>query len=192
MKKLVLASQSPSRYWILNNLGVKFEVCPSNYKEDMSLSLSPEDLAIHLSRGKAKDVAKKYSNAVIVAADSFALFQGRLLGKPHSLAKARAMLKALSNNTHTFITGFTLIDTTTGQEISDSCQTVVHFRYLSTQAIDDYLDSEDVLGYAGAYKIQGKGRLLVDKIDGDFYNVVGLPISNIAPHLKRFGIDLFS
>jgi septum formation protein len=190
MKKLVLASASPSRQQILETLGIAFEVCPSNYEEDMSLALTPKELAIYLSRGKAKQVAKKYNHAVILAADSFAVYDGKLLGKPHTLAKARADLMMLSGNVHSFITGFTLIDTDSGQEVADAVVSKVYFRQLSEQEIDTYLKKEDVREKAGAYVVQGLGALLIDKIDGDYYNVVGLPISAVAKHLKQFGIQL--
>jgi len=190
MKKLVLASASPSRRQILEALGVEFEVCPSNYEEDMSLPLKPKDLAIHLSQGKARDVAKKYQHAVILAADSFAVYGDKLLGKPHTLKKAHEDLMMLNGRMHSFITGFTLIDTDSGREISDVVLSKVYFRNLTEQEIDHYLAKEDVLEKAGAYSIQDLGMLLIDKIDGDYNNVRGLPIGVIAQQLKQFDVDL--
>ena len=190
MKKLVLASVSPSRKQILETLGVDFEICPSSYEEDMSLPLKPQELAIHLSQGKAREVANKYKNAVIVAADSFAVYQNKLLGKPHTARKAREMLMMLSGQVHSFITGFTLINTDSNQEISDAVESIVYLRKLTSEEINNYLAKENVLEKAGAYSIQGLGMLLIDKVDGDYSNIRGLPIVVIALHLKKFGIQL--
>ncbi|HLC91603.1 MAG TPA: nucleoside triphosphate pyrophosphatase [Candidatus Saccharimonadales bacterium] len=190
MKKLVLASVSPSRKQILETLGVDFEICPSSYEEDMSLPLKPQELAIHLSQGKAREVANKYKNAVIVAADSFAVYQNKLLGKPHTARKAREMLMMLSGQVHSFITGFTIIDTESKQEISEAIESKVYFRKLTKEEIDNYIAKENVLEKAGAYSIQGLGMLLIDKVDGDYSNIRGLPVVVIAHHLKKFGIQL--
>ena len=190
MKKLVLASASPSRKQILETLGVDFEICPSSYEEDMSLPLKPQELAIHLSQGKAREVANKYKNAVIVAADSFAVYQNKLLGKPHTARKAREMLMMLSGQVHSFITGFTIIDTESKQEISEAIESKVYFRKLTKEEIDNYIAKENVLEKAGAYSIQGLGMLLIDKVDGDYSNIRGLPVVVIAHHLKKFGIQL--
>ena len=190
MKKLVLASASPSRKQILETLGVDFEICPSSYEEDMSLPLKPKELAIHLSQGKAREVAKKYKTAVILAADSFAVYQNKLLGKPHTAQKAREMLMMLSGQVHSFITGFTLINTDSNQEISDAVESIVYLRKLTSEEINNYLAKENVLEKAGAYSIQGLGMLLIDKVDGDYSNIRGLPVVVIAHHLKKFGIQL--
>lgn len=190
MKKLVLASASPSRRQILETLGVDFEICPSNYEEDMSLPLKPKALAIHLSQGKAREVVKKYSNAVIVAADSFAVYKGNLLGKPHTNKKAREMLAMLNGRAHSFITGFTIIDTDSKQEISGVVESKVYLRKLTNEEIDNYIAKENILEKAGAYSIQDLGMLLIDKVDGDYSNIRGLPIGIIAQHLKKFGLNL--
>jgi septum formation protein len=110
MKKLILASQSPARREILQTTGYPFVVEVSDYEEDMTLKLEPNDLAIHLSKGKAKDVASRHKDAVILAADSFAVFGNELLGKPHTQERAKEMLAMLSGPCHSFVTGFTIID----------------------------------------------------------------------------------
>lgn len=190
MKKLILASQSLARREILQTIGYPFEIEVSNYEEDMTLKLSPRDLAIHLSKGKARDVAQSHKDGVILAADSFAVFGGELLGKPHTVERAKETLALLSGQCHSFITGFTIIDGSSGREYSDAVETKVYFRKLSSEEIDNYLTKENVLNNAGAYIIQRLGALLVDKIEGDYSNVMGLPISKVAQALKEFDVNL--
>src|SRR5947208_209548 len=119
--KLILASQSPGRREVLEEAGLKFVVEPSNYEEDMGLDMPPAELAIFLSHGKAKDVAKHYDDAVIIGADSFVVTQsGELMGKPHTKEKAREMLMTLSGTWHSFVTGYTIINCQTGQTFSEA------------------------------------------------------------------------
>lgn len=190
MKQLVLASGSPARKEILEKIDYPFQVDVSNFEEDMTLKMAPEDLSKHLSLGKAKDVATRHKNAVVLAADSFAVFKDKLLGKPNTVENAKKMLSTLSGQGHFFITGFTVLDADTGKQHTDFVETKVFFRELSPDDINGYLRRENVLNNAGAYIIQGLGRLLVERIDGDYDNVMGLPISRIAPILKDFGIQL--
>src|SRR5665213_493721 len=119
MKQLILASSSANRKELMDSTGYPYKAEPSDYEEDMSLELPPRELAIHLSRGKARDVAARHKNAVILGADSFGMLDGRLFGKPHTVAKATEMLSALSGRQHIFITGFTLIDSDSGKEYSE-------------------------------------------------------------------------
>ena len=155
----------------------------------MTINLEPAELAKHLSKGKAKDVAADYTNAVILAADSFAVFKGQLLGKPHTIEKAREMLETLSGQCHSFITGFTIVDTDTGREHSDADETKVYFRKLTDQDIDGYLAKENVLNNAGAYIIQSLGAVLVERIEGDYSNVMGLPLPKVTQALKEFDVN---
>lgn len=190
MRSLILASSSPSRHEILNSTGFPFIIDPSNYEEDMSLNMPPADLAIFLSKGKAKDVAKRHNNAVVLGADSFGVYKNELLGKPHTVSRAEEMLTMLSGHAHIFVTGFTLIDTGSGREYSESVETKVYIKNLSKHEIEDYIAKDDVLDKAGAYTIQGEGSKLITKIEGDFNNVMGLPLSRVLIALKKFGIDL--
>src|SRR3989344_3595728 len=135
MKKLVLASSSPARKEILENTGFPFTTDASNYKEDMSLNMKPEALAKHLSLGKAKEVAPRHKNSIILAADSFAVFQGEFLGKPGTIENARKMLAMLSGRCHSFITGFTIMDSDTGKKYTDAVETKVYFRELTPEEI---------------------------------------------------------
>jgi len=190
MKSLILASGSPARKEILEETGYPFAIDVSNYEEDMGLKLAPKELAVFLSKGKARDVVKRHKHAVIIGADSFAVFNEELLGKPHTMERAKEMLTMLSGQCHSFVTGFTIIDADTGREHSGADETRVYFKTLTTQQIEDYLAKEDVLQKAGAYTIQGLGRHLIERIEGDYNNVCGLPLAKVAKILKDFGVEL--
>lgn len=188
MRQLVLASASPSRRELLQRTALPFVVAASDYPEDMSLALEPRELAKHISQSKAHSVALTYGDSVILAADSFALFGKKLLGKPHTVEQAVEMLSQLNGTSHSFLTGFTLLDSNTGEEYSDCAETTVFLRRLTEREIRNYVAKEPVLDKAGAYTIQGLGCVLVDRIDGDFTNVMGLPLAKVVLALTRFGI----
>jgi septum formation protein len=192
MRKIILASASPRRREILEITGLTFSVCTSDYEEDLGLSLKPHKLAKFLSHKKAEAVAHKYKDAIIIAADTFIYLKHRLLGKPHTEKEAKKMLKLLNGKVHSVITGFTVMDTGSDQSISKSVVTKVHFRRLSDEEINAYVRSKEPLDKAGAYAIQGLGAVFIEKIDGDFFNVVGLPLCELAECLKKFGVDVLT
>lgn len=189
MKKIILASSSPRRKNLLLQIGLKFEVDPSNYQEDMTLKMNPRKLAEYLSLGKAKDVAQKHKDAIIIAADTFCVLGKELLGKPKTKERVKMMLRKLSGKAHSVITGFTIIDTGTGKQVSKSVETKVYFKHIPKQEIDAYIASEEPLEFAGAYAIQHLGGLFVEKIEGDYFNIVGLPILPLTVELKKFGLE---
>lgn len=192
MKKIILASASPWRQELLANIGLQFEVEPSHLEEVVDPALSPRDLAKSLSLAKAKLVAKNHPDALIIAADTFGVLKGKLLGKPHTPAEARRMLQALSGKSHSVITGFTIIDTQTNRVVSKAVETKVYIKKLTPDEIDAYVKSGESLDKAGAYAIQGLGAVIVDKIEGDYFNVIGLPLSVLAESLKEFGVQVLS
>jgi len=190
MKKIILASQSPGRKALLMQIGLEFEVDASNYEEDMTLDLEPSKLAEHLSLGKAKEVAQRHKDAIIIAADTFCVLGKEILGKPHTKENAKIMLQKLSGKTHSVITGFTIIDTETGKQSSKSIESKVFFANLSKKDIDDYISLGEPLTKAGAYAMQHRGGLFVEKIEGDYFNIVGLPMLPLFEELKKFGINV--
>lgn len=190
MKTIILASGSPRRKELLEKLGIKFEVEPSGFEETVVPSLMPDELVKQLSAGKAKNIASKHQNALVIGADTIVSFKNTVLGKPQTKEKAKEMLRALSGNVHSVFTGFTIIDTDSGKIISKAVETKVHFRKLTDQEIDNYVNTDEPLDKAGAYAIQGIGALLVEKIDGDCNNVVGLPLAELAISLRDFGINI--
>ena len=190
MRKIILASASPRRKEILKKTGLHFSICTSDYKEDINLSLKPRALAKFLSRKKAETVAHKYKNAIIIAADTFIVFKNRLLGKPHTDREAEKMLNMLNGKAHSVITGFTIMDTASKKILSRSVETKVYFKKLGRKEINAYVRSKEPLDKAGAYAIQGLGSAFIERIDGDFLNVVGLPLRALTEGLKKFGITV--
>jgi septum formation protein len=190
MKKIILASQSPRRKQLLTQLDVQFTVVPSYIEEKMNARLKPRSQAENLSLQKATTVAQKYKDAIIIAADTLVVIDNEILGKPKDVTDAKRMLKKLSGKTHVVITGYTIIDTETNKTITNSEESKVFMKKLSNKEIENYIKKENVFDKAGAYAIQGFGSLIIEKIEGDYSNVVGLPLFSMFHELKHFGISL--
>jgi septum formation protein len=190
MKTIILASASPRRKELLKKLGLKFKVEPGNYKEDIDSDMEPLELAKLLSLKKAELVAKNHGNALVIAADTFCVLEGQILGKPRTEAEARKMLVTISGKQHSVITGFTIIDAGSHKVVSRSVETRVYIRKLSSHEIDSYVKSKEPLDKAGAYAIQGLGSIIVERIEGDYFNVMGLPLGALAESLKEFGVNI--
>jgi len=190
MKTIILASASPRRKEILRKTGLKFRVDASEYSEDNGHNLPPHKLATYLSLEKAKSVARKYKNAIIISADTFIVFNGRIFGKPVNISDARKMLRLFRGKPHSVITGFTIIDTSTNKKVSRSIETKVYFRKLMNSEIESYIRTKEYIDKAGAYGIQGMGALLIEKIEGDYFNVMGLPLTALVESLKKFGVKV--
>jgi septum formation protein len=191
MRKIILASTSPRRKELLAKTGLRFRAVPSDYEEDMSLKLSPKELAKVLSMGKAEAVAKKYKDAIVIGADTFIAFKNEVLGKPHTPERARMMLKKLNGKANSVITGFSIIDTKTGQRVSRAIVCKVYFRRMTDHEIDAYIKTGEPLERAGAYAVQERGSVFVRKTEGDFFTIMGLPIYELVQELKKFGIEVF-
>ncbi|MGD0883861.1 MAG: Maf family protein [Thermodesulfovibrionales bacterium] len=190
MKRIILASASPRRKELLALTGLKFTLDTSGYEEEMNSALDPRKLAKFLSLEKAKAVAGKYTNAVIIAADTFIVFKGKILGKPHTEKMARRMLSLLNGKIHSVITGFTILDTGDNRRLSKSVVTKVYLKRLTRKEIDAYVKSREPLDKAGGYAIQGLGSVIVKKIEGDYFNVIGLPLSALMDSLKRCRVHI--
>ncbi len=190
MKKVILASQSPRRINLLKQVGFEFKAEPSSYEEENHLDMAPKDLTEYLSLKKAEDVAEKYKGSIIIGADTIVLIDGEVLGKPKTPENAKRMLEKLSGKAHSVVTGFTIIDAETGKHVSKSIETKVYFKKLSDEEINNYVATGEPLDKAGAYAIQGRAGLFVEKIEGDYFNIVGLPIFALADELKNFGIEI--
>jgi septum formation protein len=190
-RKIILASVSPRRKKILENLRIDFDVIkPSGAVE--KLFKNPQKTVLYNSGIKAQFVynhaiisSLNYRNCIIAGFDTIVYFNGRSLGKPRGSDQAYDFLQTLSGKTHRVITGVSIIDFKTGSIVSGSETTIVKFRNLSLRQIDDYLSSEDVFDKAGAYDISGYGAMLVEKINGCFYNVAGLPVYRFFELLKE-------
>ncbi len=190
MRKLILASASPWRKKILTASGISFTVEVSGYDEDMSLSLSPGELAQHLALGKATSVAGRHNDEVVLGADTFVVFENKLLGKPHTKERAIEMLAMLRGKTHELLTGFAIVDSKTGKSTTKAVNTRVTMRQLTDAEIEAYVETGEPLDAAGAYVIQGGGAKLMEKIDGDIDNIAGLPIQDVLHELAKFGVKV--
>ena len=175
---------------LLEQIGLNFEIDQSNYEEDMTLDMDPRELAKFLSLGKAKDVAQKHKDSIIISADTIVALDGEVFGKPKIAEKAKLMLQKFSGKPHSVITGFTIIDTETGKEVSKSVETKVFFKNISEKEIDAYIATNEPLDKGGGYAIQGLAALFIEKIEGDYFNIVGLPLSPLTDELKNFGINI--
>lgn len=185
MKNLVLASASPRRKEIFEQLGINISVVESDIIEKVNDNEYPEQVVMSLSFRKAINVANKIKEGIIIAADTVVVKDGKILGKPKDKLDARKMLQMLSGDKHDVITGFAIIDQTTLTKVVDYELTEVYFKRLENNEIESYLNYDEYFDKAGAYAIQGKGSLLIEKINGCYFNVVGLPISKINILLKK-------
>lgn len=183
-RPLILASGSPRRKEILDIMGLSYTVDVSD--ADESFFADPETMVLELSRRKASAVARKHEQAIILAADTL-VFCKEVLGKPRDTEHAKAMLCELSGNWHSVYTGVTIMDTYTGKVLSRADITRVHFVSLSDSEIDDYIASKEPMDKAGAYGIQGMGGMFIDKIEGSYSNVVGLPMALVRSMLLEMG-----
>jgi len=190
-KKIILASTSPRRHGLAQQMGLEFEVVPSDYEEDMTMDLGPENLAMTLAYGKAQDVAKKYTEGIVLGIDTFISFEGKKLGKPKTEEKAREFLRSFSGKELQVYSGVALIDCETKQEIRDFEVSGVKFRELSNEEIDLYIKTGEPMDKAGAFTIQGLGSIFIEKINGCYSNIVGFPISNIYKNLNKLGVNIF-
>jgi septum formation protein len=190
MKEIILASASPRRKELLVKLGFKFTVEPGNCEEAIDPELEPHEIARQLSVLKARSVAAGHKNAIVIAADTIGLIGSKILGKPHTENEARKMLNAINGKTHTVITGFTVLDTATNKTLTKTVDTKVYIKKLTHSEIDAYVKTGEPLDKAGAYAIQGLGSVIVEKIEGDYYNVMGLPLNSLVEALKEFGINV--
>ena len=159
---------------------------PSPYEEEFYEGLPPEKLALTLSAHKAAPVARDHPEAVVLAADTLVVLDDVVMGKPENEAEAREMLGSLSGRTHMVVTGFTVQCEAVGKTVSQAIITSVKFKALTQEEIAAYVATGEPLDKAGAYGIQGKGECLVDKVDGDYLNVVGLPLDAVLTILKDF------
>ncbi len=183
---MLLASSSPRRGYILNMLGIAHTVVEPVTDEE-NPPLPPVSMVRYLSRKKAESVAPGAADELVLSADTVVVLKGRVMGKPVSRDDASNMLAHLSGEWHNVYTGVTLLDPQAKKIISGEEMTSVKFRELDSVEIEDYVSTEEPFDKAGGYGIQGRGSVLVERIDGCYYNVVGLPVARMLAMLKELG-----
>lgn len=190
---IVLASASPRRREILENTNIKFDIISSSIDELVLEGESPCHMVMRLAFEKGIDIASKRKSDLVISADTIVVLDNKVLGKPKDEDEARNMITSLSGKTHQVITGISLINLENNKKIIDYVISNVKFKNLSENDINDYIKTKESLDKAGAYGIQGYGALLVEEIQGDYFNIVGLPVSKLSDLLKiHFNINLFA
>ncbi|MHB2155725.1 Maf family protein [Calditrichota bacterium GD2] len=183
---IVLASVSPRRFELLKQIGLEFKVIPSDFEEEIQHQSSISDLVLHNARHKGLSVAEQNPKALVISADTVVAIDDQVLGKPENEDDAFRMLQLLSGKTHQVYTGVGLFLKEYEGLMLDTVCTNVTFRPLSEEEILAYINTGEPFDKAGAYGIQGQGALLVDKIEGCYYNVVGFPLTKFFLMLKEF------
>ena len=185
--QVILASASPRRLALLQQIGIEATVCPAVFDEVSGSAVQAEDVVLANAVGKCQAVVKiKGDSLPVIAADTVVVAEGVILGKPQDTEDAFEMLKQLSGKTHKVLTGLAV--SSAGEMLAEVCETKVVFRELSDEEIKNYVATGEPLDKAGAYGIQGKGAVLVEKIDGCYNNVVGLPLTRMQLILAKLGV----
>ena len=184
-RRLVLASSSPRRRDLLTMLGLEFEARVPDIDESPPAGMTVCEAAASVAMAKAQRVCASNGDALIIAADTVVLINGRVLGKPADAGEARQMLHLLSGNSHTVVTGVAVVDEATRRAASAWEETLVQFASMTSGEIDALVATGDGLDKAGSYGIQSIGALAVARIEGDYFNVVGLPLQLMRALIKK-------
>ena len=183
MSRIILASQSPRRQELIGYILSDYEVIVSAVEETLPDGIAPEEVPAYLAGVKAQAVAAEHPDDVVIGADTVVILDGQVLGKPKDADDAFHMLRSLSGKAHTVITGCAIIQD--GRMTTFSDRTRVEFYPLSDREILDYIATGEPFDKAGAYGIQGRGSVLVKRIEGDFFNVMGLPVARLKREMER-------
>jgi len=185
LKPLILASASPRREQLLNQIGLEFSVVPSEVIEDFSLALPPEAFTEHWAREKAKYVAENNPDTMVIGADTIVVLDEKILGKPKNIMDSFSMLQSLSGRTHEVITGMSILNISFGIDFTFNERTYVSFKTLSDSDIHYYIDNYNPLDKAGSYGIQDWFSVHIRQIEGCYFNVMGLPLSSFFSHYRN-------
>jgi len=191
MKKFILASASPRRKELLEQIGLDFDILVSDADEEqieknLPINIYVEELALLKGAAAAESLRKLGAkNNIIISADTVVVYKDKILGKPKDKNDAFKMLEMLSGNEHEVYTGISIMRLSDGFTVADFVKTTVKFNDLTSEKINNYINTGEPMDKAGAYGIQGLGVMLVDKIDGDYSNVVGLPLSKVVKMLEN-------
>lgn len=186
LPRIVLASASPRRRELLELIGIPYTAVPADIDESICGDESPAAHAERLARGKASVVALRHPDALVIAADTIVVLDGRIMGKPRTEEEARSMLNSLNGVTHTVVTGIACV--LNGRLESSVDDVSVTFRRLSDAEIREYVATGEPMDKAGAYGIQGYGATIVQRIDGDYFAVMGLSLVRLVEVMQRLGV----
>lgn len=187
-RNLILASKSPRRKELLEQAGLSFNIIPSAFDEDAVVIKEPAGYAMYLAENKALDIARQYPESVVLGADTIVIINGAVLNKPKDTAHAREMLLQLAGQTHQVITGFCIVCAADNRKYTAFCQTDVVFKALSREELEWYIHTDEPYDKAGGYAIQGLGSFMIEKVNGSYTNVVGLPVCEVMDYLYKAGL----
>lgn len=190
MRKIILASASKARQGLLKQIGLRFTVVHSSAREESVLSGRCRDLVIRNAVAKARDVAGRYDSGVVIAADTVVLVGKSIIGKPKTIADARRALEVLSRKPQWVYTGLAVIDIDKDRLFTDYEKTKVYMYPLTRKQIRSYFKKISPFEKAGSFDVQGPGSIFIDRIEGCFYNVVGLPLAKLAKILRQVGVHI--
>lgn len=192
MNKIILASASPRRKELLSIFDINIDIYTSDINEIVRSHEDPKQVSMSLAFQKALDVSNRFNdNEIVLAADTIVYMNNTILGKPKDCEDALNMLSFLNGSIHSVITGIAIIEAGTNKKIVDYCETKVKFRQMSQEKLKSYIRTNEYKDKAGSYAIQGYGSILVEWIEGSYFNVVGLPITKVDYLLdKFFGLQL--
>jgi len=191
MRNVILASKSKARRKLLNDIGLKFTVRVSKVREKRLIKTSCGDLVMENAMAKALDIAERTKTGIIIAADTVVLVGKRIIGKPKSIKEAVRTLKLLSRKPQWVYTGIAVIDVDKNKKYRSFDRTKVYMYRLTEREIKNYFKRVSPLDKAGSFDIQGFGSVFIDRIEGCFYNVVGLPMAKLAKMIKKTGMEVF-
>ena len=191
MRKIILASRSKARWKLLRQIGLRFTTVKADIREEYRLTKGPKELVIANALKKAREVAQRFNSGVVIGADTVVLAGGKIIGKPKNLSEAFKTLKLLSREPQLVYTGLVVIDIDNKKVFSDYEETKIYMCRVRDEQIRNYFKKVSPLDKAGSFDIQGLGGIFIDRIEGCFYNVVGLPLAKLAKMLKKVGIDVF-
>ena len=187
---VILASNSPRRRELLHQIGIQFKVCPTQTDERVLTDEDPETYVVRVASDKVAVACQSVKKGIVIAADTIVVIDNAILGKPVDKRDAERMISTLQGKMHQVMTGLAVMSAGSKKMLTGLSITKVWFRALTETDIHSYVETGEPLDKAGAYGIQGIGALLVDKIEGCYFNVVGLPISLLGEMLRSFDIDL--
>lgn len=182
--QIILASTSPRRRELLELLEIPFTTISANVNEDFDPQLLPQEIVMILAERKAQAVFNEHPESIIIGSDTIVVFQKEILGKPSNPQEAFNMLRKLSGNTHSVLTGVSILSP--NKKETFYCEAFVRFSQLTDEEIKNYVQTEEPYDKAGGYGIQGKAAKFIEAIQGDYYTIMGLPVNALYQHLKGF------